>query len=141
MLCNAPPDEAPAGYYRLVTGRAPMHTFSKSQTNPLLQGLMDQNEVWVNADTAAALNLENGQYVLLKNQDGVVSSRVRVKVTQRIRPDTVYLVHGFGHKNPMLKGAYLNGASASYLNTSYKTDPLMGATSLHTNFVTFEREA
>ena len=49
-----PPDDAPAGYYRLVTGRAPMHTFSKSQTNPLLQGLMDQNEVWVNADTAAA---------------------------------------------------------------------------------------
>jgi len=136
-----PPDDPPAGYYRLVTGRAPMHTFSKSQTNPLLQGLMDENEVWVNIETAAALNIENGEYVVLKNQDGVASARVRVKATQRIRPDTVYLVHGFGHKNPMLKGAYLNGASTSYLNTSYKTDPLMGATSIHTNFVTLEKEA
>ena len=118
-----------------------MHSFSRSQTNPLLRGLMDQNEVWVNTETAAALNLENGQYVVLKNQDGATSSRVRAKVTQRIRPDTVYLVHGFGHRNPMLRSAYLNGASTSYLNTSYKTDPLMGATSLHTNFVSFEKEA
>ena len=135
-----PPDDAPAGYYRLVTGRAPMHTFSRSQTNTLLQGLMDENEVWVNADTAAAANLENGEYVLLKNQDGVVSNRVRVKVTQRIRPDTVYLVYGFGQQNKMLKSAYLKGASASHLNTRYKIDPLMGATSIHTNFVTFEKE-
>jgi thiosulfate reductase/polysulfide reductase chain A len=101
---------------------------------------MDENEVWVNADTAAAANLENGQYVLLKNQDGVVSNRVRVKVTQRIRPDTVYMVYGFGQQNKMLKSAYLKGASASHLNTRYKIDPLMGATSIHTNFVTFEME-
>jgi len=40
----------------------------------------------------------------------------------------------------MLRSAYLRGASASHLNTRYKVDPLMGATSLHTNFVTFERE-
>ena len=66
--------------------------------------------------------LENGQYVVLKNQDGVASSRVRVKVTQRIRPDTVYLVHGFGHKNPMLKGAYLNGAST--LTSTRATRPI-----------------
>ena len=135
-----PPDDPPEGYYRLVTGRAPMHSFSRSQTNLLLQGLMDENEVWVNTETAAALNLENGTYVLLKNQDGVVSNRIRVVVTQRIRPDTVYMVYGFGQQNKMLKSAYLRGASASHLNTRYKVDPLMGATSLHTNFVTFERE-
>jgi hypothetical protein len=41
----------------------------------------------------------------------------------------------------MLKGAYLMGASASQLNTRYKVDPLMGSTSLHRNFVTFEKEA
>jgi thiosulfate reductase/polysulfide reductase chain A len=136
-----PPDDVPEGHFYLITGRAPMHSFSRSQTNPLLQGLMDENEVWVNTDIAAAANLENGDYVLLKNQDGVVSNRVRVKVTQRIRPDTVYMVYGFGHRNKMLKSAYLKGASASQLNTRYKTDPLMGATSIHTNFVTFEKEA
>ena len=136
-----PPDDAPAGYYRLITGRAPMHTFSRSQTNTLLQGLMDENEVWVNADTAAASESgERSVCAASKNQDGVVSNRVRVKVTQRIRPDTVYMVYGFGQQNKMLKSAYLKGASASHLNTRYKIDPLMGATSIHTNFVTFERE-
>ncbi len=33
----------------------------------------------------------------LQNQDGVETNRVRVKATQRIRPDTVYMVYGFGH--------------------------------------------
>jgi thiosulfate reductase/polysulfide reductase chain A len=79
--------------------------------------------------------------VTLKNQDGVVSNRVRVKATQRIREDCVYMVYGFGLTNKMLKGAYLNGASAAGLNTRYDTDPLMGSTSIHSNFVTFVKEA
>lgn len=135
-----PPDDVPEGHFFLITGRAPMHTFSRSQTNPLLQGLMDENELWVNTKTAATKNISNGDYVILKNQDGVISNRVRVMVTERIRPDTFYMVYGFGHRNMMLKSAALKGASASRLNTRYKTDPLMGATSIHTNFVTLEKE-
>ncbi len=132
---------APPGYFRLVTGRAPMHTFSRTQTNPLLGDLMRENEIWVNAATAKQLGLANGQYVKLKNQDGVVSNRVRVKATQRIRPDTVYMVYGFGHTSPMLKSAYMKGASVAQLLTKYDIDPLMGGTSLHSNFVSFVKEA
>jgi thiosulfate reductase/polysulfide reductase chain A len=102
---------------------------------------MHENEIWVNAKTAAGAGLKSGEYVRLKNQDGVVSNPVRVKATQRIRPDCVFMVYGFGHTNRMLKGAYLVGASAAELNTRYVTDPLMGATSLHANFVTFVKEA
>ena len=47
------PDAAPDGHFRLITGRAPVHTFSRTQTNPLLHDLMPENEVWVNAATAA----------------------------------------------------------------------------------------
>jgi thiosulfate reductase/polysulfide reductase chain A len=136
-----PPEETPPGYLRLVTGRAPMHTFSRTQTNPLLAGLMPENEVWVNAATAAALGVKNGAWVTLRNQDGAKSTRVRVKATQRIRPDTAYLVYGFGHDNPELRSAYRKGASAAQLNTRYKVDPLMGGTSIHGNFVTLTREA
>jgi thiosulfate reductase/polysulfide reductase chain A len=135
------PEKAPDGFYRLVTGRAPVHTFSRTQTNPLLRDLMKENEVWVNAATAAKAGLKSGQYVKLKNQDGVVTNRVRVKATQRIRPDTLYMVYGFGHTSKMLKSAYLMGASAAQLNTRYKVDPLMGGTSIHQNFVTFVKEA
>ncbi len=41
----------------------------------------------------------------------------------------------------MLKRAYLKGASAGDLTTRYETDPLMGGTSIHSNFVTFVKEA
>ncbi|MDP1648146.1 MAG: molybdopterin-dependent oxidoreductase [Rubrivivax sp.] len=133
--------EAPEGHFRVITGRAPGHTFSRTQTNPFLHDLMPENEVWVNTATAARLGIKNRQYVQLKNQDGVLSNRVRVKATQRIREDCVYMVYGFGHTNKMLKTAYLRGASAGGLNTHYATDPLMGATSIHTNFVAFVKEA
>jgi len=71
----------------------------------------------------------------------VLSNRVRIKATERIREDCVYMVYGFGHTNKMLKTAYGRGASAGQLNTRYQTDPLMGATSIHSNFVSFVKEA
>ncbi len=118
-----------------------MHTFSRTQNNPLLHQLMRENEVWVNTATAAEAGLANGQYVQLRNQDGATSNRIRVKATQRIRPDCVYMVYGFGHTSKELKSAYLKGANATQLTTRYVTDPLMGGTSLHSNFVTFVKEA
>src|SRR6266498_5088240 len=114
-----PPAGGPDGYFRLITGRAPVHTFSRTQNNPLLADMMPTNEVWVNAAVAKKLGVTNGQFVQLKNQDGVVSNRVKVKATQRIRPDCVYLVYGFGHTAPQQKRSYLKGASAAQLTTKY----------------------
>jgi thiosulfate reductase/polysulfide reductase chain A len=136
-----PPDKSPEGFFPLVSGRAPVHTFSRTGSNPYLAGLMPENEVWINGATAAKLGISNGEYVRLKNQDGVLGQRIRVKATQRIRPDTLYMVYGFGHTNRERKHAYLKGASAAQLNTRYKVDPLMGGTSIHRNFVTIVKEA
>ena len=136
-----PPAAGPEGSLRLITGRAPVHTFSRTQSNPLLRDMMRENEVWVHQAVAAKQGIRNGDYVKLRNQDGVVSNRVRVKATQRIRQDCVYLVYGFGHANAMRKSAHRNGASAGQLTTRYVTDPLMGGTSIHSNFVSFVKEA
>ena len=136
-----PPDPTPAGAFKLLTGRAPVHTFSRTQSNPILHSMMRENEIWVNSRAAAQLGVKSGDYVKLKNQDGVVSNRVRVKATQRIRPDCVYMVHGFGVEGKMLKGGVGRGASTAQLLTRYKTDPLMGGTSIHSNFVTIEKDA
>ena len=132
--------EPPAGSFRLLFGRAPMHSFSRTQTNRLLTNVMDENEVWINADIAKNYGLKSGDYIKLKNQDGVISNKIKVKATERIRTDCVYIVHGFGHNSRMLKGAYHKGASDSQLITKYKIDPLMGGTGMNINFVTFETE-
>jgi thiosulfate reductase/polysulfide reductase chain A len=136
-----PHAEPPPGHFRLLFGRAPVHTFSRTQTNPLLAEAMSENEVWVNADVARRWGLENGARVRLKNQDGVVSGPVKVKSTERIRTDCVYLVHGFGHTARGLKRTFGKGASDSQLITRYAVDPLMGGTGMNVNFVTFETEA
>ncbi len=135
------PEAGPPGSFRLLYGRAPVHTFSRTQTNPILRDAMSENEVWVNAAVGARLGLASGAYVKLRNQDGVLSNRVKARVTEAIRPDCVYMVHGFGHTSRGLRGAYLKGASDTQLITRYATDPLMGGTGTNVNFVTIETEA
>jgi thiosulfate reductase / polysulfide reductase chain A len=136
-----PPVQPPDGMFRLVFGRAPVHSFSRTQSNPILHEMMPENEVWVHRVVASRLGLASGDYVRLKNQDGVTSLRVKVKATERIRPDCVYLVHGFGHTSRMLARALHRGASDAQLITRYATDPLMGGTGMNVNFVTIEAEA
>ncbi len=132
--------EPPSGYFRLLFGRAPVHTFSKTQSNSLLRDLFPENELWVNADLAKRYGLKSGDRIKLKNQDGVVSDLIKVKATERIRQDCVYMVHGFGQKSRQLRSTYKVGASDAELITQYKTDPLMGGTGMNVNFVTFEME-
>jgi len=131
-------EEPPPGYFRLLFGRAPVHTFSRTQTNPILDDAMSENEVWVNADVARRWGLESGARVRLVNQDGVVSDPVKVKATERIRTDCVYIVHGFGHSAKGLTRTFGRGASDAQLITRYAVDPLMGGTGMNVNFVTFE---
>ncbi len=135
------PQSNPAGYFRLLYGRSPVHTFSKTQSNPLLSEMMKENEVWVNNSVAVKWGLKSGDYIKLKNPEGIVSNKVRVKATERIRPDCVYMVHGFGQEARRLKSTYKVGASDSKLLTKYDVDPLMGGTGMGNNFVTFEWEA
>jgi thiosulfate reductase/polysulfide reductase chain A len=136
-----PHPEPPAGHFRLLFGRAPVHTFSRTQTNPLLHEAMPENEVWVNTDVARRWGLESGKKVRLVNQDGVESLPIAVKATERIRTDCVYLVHGFGSSAKGLRRAFGRGASDAQLVTRYAVDPLMGGTGMNVNFVTFELEA
>ncbi len=135
------PAAGPPGSFRLLFGRSPVHTFSRTQTNPVLAQAMDENEVWVNADVAGRAGLKTGDRVRLRNQDGIVSNPVKVKATQAIRSDCVYMVHGFGHTAKGLRRALGKGASDAQLITRYETDPLMGGTGMNVNFVTLEREA
>ncbi|MBX2991071.1 MAG: molybdopterin-dependent oxidoreductase [Bacteroidetes bacterium] len=134
------PASGPPGYLRLLYGRAPVHSFSRTQSNRVLMDMMSENEIWINAAVAERFGVKSGDYVRLKNQDGVVSNKIKVKATERIRPDCAYMVHGFGHNAKGLKFAYGKGASDAQLLTRYVTDPLMGGTASNMNFVTIESE-
>lgn len=136
-----PHDDPPDGFYRLIYGRAPMHTFSRTANNPNLTDLMDENTVWINPKVAKLWSIENDQYIWLQNQDGVVSEfAVKVRVTERIRWDSVYMVHGFGHAQQQMKRCFGRGVSDTQLITRVMVDPLMGGTGMRGNFVTLITE-
>ncbi|WP_031405805.1 molybdopterin-dependent oxidoreductase [Thiomonas sp. FB-Cd] len=135
-----PPRPPSDGYFHLNYGRAPQHSFSRTQNNPVLFQLMPENLVWIHPQAARRFGIDNATYVRLVNQDGVVSNPVRVRVTERTRPDSVWLVHGFGHTASGLKLAFGRGADDSALMTRVLIDPIMGGTGMRGNFVTFRKE-
>lgn len=136
-----PIEQPPTGQYRLLYGRSQVHTFTRTVNNQWLWELFKENRVWLNAGEARRLGLQNEALVRLVNQDGVKSEPVRLKVTERIRPDCVYMVHGFGQHSRAMTRAYNRGADDQELITRYKVDPICGVTGMRVNFVTVEREA
>ena len=125
----------PAGYVRLIYGRAPVHSFARSQNNEALHALMSENEVWLHTATAGEHRIAAGDRVVLENTDGGRSRPVRVKVTEGIRRDCAYLVHGFGQGGRGLRRAFGKGASDTSLMSRVKVDPLTGGTGMRVNFV------
>jgi len=73
--------------------------------------------------------------VVLENQDGVRSLPIKLHVTEGIRHDCVFMVHGFGHRSKKLRRAYARGASDTGLMTRVQVDPIMGGTGMRVNFV------
>ena len=134
-------EEPQQGFYRLIYGRTPAHTFSRTANNPNLAALKPEPWLWINPKVASIWGIENGQYIWLKNQDGKTTRfPIQVRVTERIRWDSVFMPHGFGHHNKRLTRAFGKGASDAELITNVKIDPVMGGTGMRSNFVTFLTE-
>lgn len=134
-------EQPPMNYFRLIYGRAPMHTFSKTVNSPHLNDLRSENNLWINPRVAKIWNLKPGQEVWLQNQDEVTSSfPIKVRLTERIRWDSVYMVHGFGHKDKNMTRAYGKGINDTEMITKVMVDPLMGGTGMRGNFVTILTE-
>ena len=128
--------EPPAGHFRLLFGRAALHTFSRTTNNFMLTDLQKENALWISAKKGKELGLKNGEYVSLANQDGVVApGRIKVKLTQRMRDDAVYMYHGFGVHSKGMKRANNQGIADDDLITKYVIDPIMGGTAMRGTFV------
>ncbi len=128
----------PAGAFRLLQGRSPVHTFGRTVNSPSLGSVQGENALWLNPDAARGLGIRHGVRVRLVNEDGVKSLPILVKVTPRIRPDCVYLVHGFGHTACGLRRALNKGAATAGLLTHTSVEPIMGALAQNRTYVTLE---
>jgi thiosulfate reductase / polysulfide reductase chain A len=128
----------PTGFFRLLYGRSPVHTLTQTCNNSWLNHESPENEIWVNDTVARTMELVDGEYIILENQDGIRSIKgIKVKVTPGIRQDCVYMVHGYGARSSLLSQAFNRGVSDTYLMTRSKKDPISGVRGMRTNFVRF----
>jgi thiosulfate reductase/polysulfide reductase chain A len=122
----------PQGKFRLVVGRNAYFTHGTTQNNTLLNELMAENTLWMNPGQAARLDLENGETVRVTSSVGV--EKLRLEVTEKIRPDTVYMAHGFGVLSPqMTLIAGKGGCDAGLIEDRFC--PISGNSALHETFV------
>ncbi|MDD5284911.1 MAG: molybdopterin-dependent oxidoreductase [Desulfuromonadaceae bacterium] len=128
--------QPPAGHFRLLFGRSPLHSFSRTTNNFMLTDLQKENALWINAKKGKELGLANGEYVLLVNQDGIAApGKIKVKLTQRMRDDAVYMYHGFGVHSKGMTRANNQGIADDDLISKYVIDPIMGGTAMRGIFV------
>ncbi|MDZ5471600.1 molybdopterin oxidoreductase family protein [Bacillus sp. 31A1R] len=94
-----PPAEEPCAEYplRLTTGRVVYHYLSGNQTRRI-QFLLDmcpEPYVEVHPETAAKYNIQHEEYIRLYTRRG--EAKYKVKITEAIRKDTVFVPYHFGH--------------------------------------------
>ncbi|MFQ5341639.1 MAG: molybdopterin-dependent oxidoreductase [Anaerolineae bacterium] len=123
---EAPP-EAPEGQFYLLTGKVAQHTQFATHNNKLLHERAPANPLWIHPQAAAVRGIADGDEVWVESAAGKVKTRVHV--TERIRPDCVYMTPGFGHVSKALRTAYGAGASDSDLHLTF-TDPISGSQAL-----------
>ena len=135
-----PPYEAveqPEGNrFRLVTGRVALHTHLSTQNNPYLNEIVGENVLWINSEKAAALGIGDKDEVEVASEQG--RGRIRALVTDLIHPETVFMLHGFGHEAKLASRSYNRGVNDGILMKNV-SDKIGGSPALHETFVTVNR--
>lgn len=120
-----PPKTQPQGeQLRLLHGHQAVHSNGYTQNVPALHARMPENELWIHPKAAAARSIKHGDMVEVANELG--KERLKAKVTEGIRPDCVWMCHGFGTMVPEQRLAYKKGANDGALYPILVT-PVTGA--------------
>jgi thiosulfate reductase/polysulfide reductase chain A len=127
-----PPAAPPDRRYRLLVGRHAYFTHGTTQNNPFLHDLMPENTLWLNTVEARRLSLKDGQKVRVKSSVG--EGELRLEVTEKIRPDCVYMAHGFGVLSSGQSNIFGKGACDAALIED-KVCPISGNAAMHETFV------
>ena len=130
-----PVNDPPKGYFRLVYGMMPVHSHGKTESNPWLNTIISEPHLWINETIARSMGLKNEDEVVVENQDGIKTDKIKILTTPGMRPDAVFLPHGFGGNKKGLLNYTKRDISDNTLISKYTIDPISGGTGLRVNFV------
>jgi thiosulfate reductase/polysulfide reductase chain A len=124
------------GQYRFLVGRTAWNTHTSTQNNPYLWEIQKVNSIWINTREAKKLGIANGDEVLVKSK--ISQQRIKAYVTEKIRPDCVFYVNGWGRQSPWMSNIYKKGASESEILEDV-LDTISGSMCMHETFVTITK--
>lgn len=128
--------KVPKGKFKFITGRHAQFTQNSTQNNIMLLELMPENYVWINAQEAKEYGISHGDEVEVSSSVGTI--RIKAYPTEKIVPQTIFYVHGFGAKSTGLTFAHRNGASDNEIIED-TIEPTFGCANMHATLVTVRK--
>jgi thiosulfate reductase/polysulfide reductase chain A len=92
--------EYPIYYLTFIPG---IHKRNTTENNRILNEMMDTNQALLNPALALRLGVKEGQRVRITSRVG--SIELPAHLTETLRPDSVMVAHGFGHRSRLLRAA------------------------------------
>jgi thiosulfate reductase / polysulfide reductase chain A len=123
--------QPPTGKYRLILGRRAYYTHANNTNNAWLNPLEPENRIWLHPQSAQNIGVSDNEMVEVSSSVGAI--RLKARVTEEIRPDCVFMLHGFGKKSSWQRLAINGGSDAEVLETAW--DKISGGAALHETFV------
>jgi len=118
----------PEGKFRLLTGRHGQFTQSGSANNSMLRDLMFENYLWINKRVAIAKNIKFGDMIEVSSKTG--KTTLKAYPTEKIAPNQLFFIHGFGQESSALTWAYKNGGNDNAVIED-AIEPVYGAAAMH----------
>jgi thiosulfate reductase / polysulfide reductase chain A len=117
--------------FRLITGKQAIHSHTQTANIPILMQITkdyDLERIWINPVRAKALGIKDGDMVELKSSEA--TSKIRVKVTERIHPEAIFVPSHYGITSKDLKTGY--GVGFGYMeHVPFDFEKWSGAGNIH----------
>jgi len=117
--------------YRLTTGKQAIHSHTQTANIPILMQITkDYNleRLWMNRSEAKAKGIADGELVEVKSE--LATSRVRVMLTDRLHPETVYTPSHYGNTSKYLRTA--KGVGFGFMeHVPFHFEPMSGSSMIH----------
>jgi thiosulfate reductase / polysulfide reductase chain A len=113
--------------FYMVISRAPMHKMTQTQNNTMALLAYPENHAVMNTAAGKALGINDGDEVYVESRgeaDVERKIKIKAKLIEGIRPDTVMIYHGFGRYSNLMTNAYGRGANEGDLIPSMTFDEM-----------------
>ncbi|WP_353892963.1 molybdopterin-dependent oxidoreductase [Proteinivorax hydrogeniformans] len=95
--------------FYLVINRPNVHKMHRTQNNPIADEISPENYAVMNAQVAQKMGIKDGEEVIVESK--ISEIKLKAKLIEGIRPDTIMIEHGFGRWAKGLKVAHGKGAN------------------------------